>query len=204
MEDKSGPLVGVNVYTVGHGCMRWEEFVSILMAHGVSRVVDVRAFPGSRRSPHFSREKMEIALGEQGISYRWEGKDLGGFRDSKGSSRHVALRHESLKGYAEHMETDSFREAILRVLREAKEAKTAIMCAEVNPYRCHRRLVSDYLTAYGHRVWHIVSRSAPRIHRMSSGARLLGGILIYDVIQDPPLSRVQLAPRPGSFEVGDI
>lgn len=175
----------VDIYTLGHGSLSWGDFLGILRVHRVARVVDVRAYPGSRRNPQFLKTRMEVALAEEGIAYRWEGKDLGGFRDSKGNSRHVALTNEGLRGYADHMETDCFREAIQRLVREATEAKTAIMCAEVNPYRCHRRLISDYLAARGHRIWHIISRSAPRIHRMSSTARVSGEILIYDVIQDP-------------------
>lgn len=170
----------VEILTVGHGKRNWESFLELLLVHGIRRVVDVRAYPGSRRSPHFSREHLEIGLAEAGIAYRWEGRALGGFREPRAGSRNISLRSPGMQAYADHMDTDEFKQAVARLGQDALWAKTAILCAEVNPARCHRWLLADYLTAKGHRVKHIRSRGEPTLHVISPMARLEGDRLIYD------------------------
>jgi len=174
-----------DIFTIGHGKRSWEGFVELLKFHGVKRVVDVRAYPSSRKSPHFCKEKMELALAEEGISYRWEGRALGGFREPKGRSPHISLKNPGMRAYADHMASQEFRQAASRVMRDASWAKTAIMCAEVDPFHCHRGLLADYLTVCGHRVFHIRSKSQPQLHKISPLARVEGQNLIYDV--PPPL-----------------
>lgn len=170
-----------DIFTIGHGKRSWGAFLEILKVHGIKRVVDVRAYPSSRKSPHFSREKMELALAEEGISYRWEGRALGGFREPKTRSPHSSLRNPGMRAYADHMASQEFKQAASRVMRDASWAKTAIMCAEVDPFHCHRGLLADYLTVCGHRVFHIRSKSKPQLHKLSPLARVEGGNVIYDV-----------------------
>jgi uncharacterized protein (DUF488 family) len=171
------------VYTVGHSTRSLEELVAVLRAHGVELLVDVRRFPGSRRQPHFSRESLERALPEAGIGYLWlEG--LGGRRPGRRSgtqrSPHIAWRVGGFVSYADHMETDEFREAAAVLLERAREATAAVMCAEALPERCHRRLLADWLTVQGTEVVHVLDEHRTRPHELPEFARVEGDRLIYD------------------------
>ncbi len=181
----------MTVYTIGHGNRSARELVSLLLAAGVKRVVDVRRFPGSRRHPHFCRGALERSLGEAGLVYTWEGATLGGFRRPRPGSPHTALEAEGLKAYADHMATPAFREAVDRLLAEAARVPSALLCAERLPRRCHRLLLSDVLVARGVRVVHLIDPGRSELHRISPAARLEHGRLVYDrtapLQQDLPL-----------------
>lgn len=168
------------VYTIGHGNRPLEEFIALLRDAGVTCLVDVRAFPGSRRHPHFSRQALEGTLPAAGIDYVWEGVSLGGRRRPRADSPHVALRHPSFRAYADHMQTPDFRAGIERLAERARAAPTAIMCAERLPWQCHRYMISDYLVANGGTVVHLMGPGASRGHRVREEARMLGTHLIYD------------------------
>lgn len=168
------------IFTIGHGKRSWESFLELLGLHRIGKVVDVRAYPASRKSPHFSRERLEVGLAEAGIVYRWEGRALGGFREPMEGSRNMALRNPGMRGYADHMAAEEFLRAVQRLEEDALLVSTAVMCAEVDPFHCHRGLLADYLTARGVRVKHIRSKAAPLIHKLSPLARLEGGLLVYD------------------------
>lgn len=124
-------------------------FVSLLQDARVSTLVDVRAYPVSRRHPHFSRDALSAALAEACIEYRWEGEALGGMRKD---------------GYAAHMETPLFAEAAAALIAAAKEAPLCIMCAETDPVDCHRSHISDWLVAHGERVMHLIQPGIRREH----------------------------------------
>ena len=109
-------------------------------------LVDVRAYPSSRRHPQFSREALSASLTEAGIVYRWEGKALGGMRPS----------------YADHMQTEQFQSAA-RALSDI-ERRVCIMCAESNPADCHRSYIADWLVAHGERVTHLLDLGERREH----------------------------------------
>jgi len=180
---------GATVYTIGHSTQSWEAFIERLRGAGIGILADVRSFPGSRRYPHFNQEALVERLPEAGIEYVWL-KDLGGRRGSTlgEASPHVGLRHPSFRNYADHMLTPRFREGITALLEHARRAPTAIMCAEAVYWRCHRRLVSDYLLAGGAIVQHIMPDGTLRPHTLTSGARLnAGGDLIYDEPADGTL-----------------
>lgn len=172
------------IFTIGHGKRSWESFLDVICFHRIRRLVDVRAYPSSRKSPHFSREHLEVALAESGIVYRWEGRALGGFREPKEGSPNISLRNPGMRGYADHMAGEEFRRAALRLEEDASLERTAVMCAEVDPFHCHRGLLADYLTARGVIVRHIKSKADPWIHRISPLARVQGVLLVYD---RPPL-----------------
>ncbi len=169
------------VYTIGHSTRTLEEFIAALQAHGITTLVDIRAFPMSRRLPHFNRESLELELPKHGIAYVWM-KELGGRRKKmRDDSPNTGLRNESFRNYADYMLTPEFAQGIVRLLQLAEQSNTAIMCAERVYFQCHRMLVSDYLTAHGHTVWHIDDDKRPlRPHKLMAEAHLVKGRLLYN------------------------
>jgi uncharacterized protein (DUF488 family) len=168
------------IYTIGHGNRPLDELTGLLNHSGIACLVDVRAYPGSRRHPQFGRAELERSLPAAGIDYVWEGKTLGGRRRPHRDSPHVAMRNDSFRAYADHMETGEFRAGIERLLDLALEARVALMCAERLPWQCHRYMISDYLVAHGLEVLHVIDAAAPRAHRVRSEARFTEGGLVYD------------------------
>jgi uncharacterized protein (DUF488 family) len=167
------------VHTIGHSTREWDDFVSVLKAHHIATLFDIRAFPMSRRLPHFNRENMEKALAEAGIEYVWE-KDLGGRRSkSLKESPNTGLRNDSFRNYADYMLTPTFTQATERVVKSAESKPTAIMCAERVFFHCHRMLVSDYLTLHDHEVLHIDDAKPPRSHKVTAEAKMVGGEVQY-------------------------
>jgi len=167
------------VFTIGHSTRTLDELVGLLRAHGVRTLVDIRAFPMSRRLPHFNRESLEKSLPAAGIRYVWM-KALGGRRKKiRDDSPNVALRSPSFRNYADYMLTEDFQQAIDKVLTLAEHSLTAYMCAERLYFRCHRMLVSDWLVAHGHEVLHIDGTGPAKPHQLMAEARLTDGRVIY-------------------------
>lgn len=168
------------IWAIGHSIRTWPEFVSALKSYGIRTVADVRAVPRSRRH-HFDRIRLEDALAPEGIAYEYFGKELGGLRESgRWHSRHTAIRSQALRNYADHMETAEFRSGIEKLLRVAKSDRTAILCAERDWHHCHRALLSDYLTARGHDVVHILGAAHDEPHQLNPYAHLHAGIVVYE------------------------
>ena len=153
----------VSVWTVGHSTRSGEEFAQILLAHEVQVLVDVRSFPGSRRYPQFNRVTLAESLGEVGIEYKHEPR-LGGRRKPRADSHNTAWKNASFRAYADHMESEEFRKGVKDLLELAEKSRTAVMCAEALWWRCHRRLISDYLKSEGHSVIHILDRNKTQEH----------------------------------------
>ena len=167
------------LYTIGHSTRAIEELVSALQAHEIRTLVDIRAFPMSRRMPHFNRESLEKSLPAAAIRYVWM-PALGGHRKKiLEDSPNVALRNDSLRNYADYMLTPEFQRAIEELLKLANEDRTAYMCAERVYFQCHRMLVSDYLVAHGHEVQHIDATGPTRAHKLMPEARMMNGQLLY-------------------------
>jgi len=169
------------IYTIGHSTRDLAGFSRVLQAHEISLLEDIRAFPMSRRYPHFNRDHLELWLPEIGSDYLWE-KDLGGRRNQQmppEQSPNVALRNASFRNYADYMLSAQFQKAIERLVEQAVKRNTVIMCAEYVFFRCHRMLVSDYLLSQGHTVLHILDEKAPAAHKLTKEARLIDGRLIY-------------------------
>ena len=166
------------VWTVGHSTRSAEEFREILKAHGIKVLVDVRMFPGSRRYPQFNRATLSESLTELGIEYKHE-PQLGGRRAPRADSHNTAWKNPQFRAYADHMESDEFRNAIKELLQLASSARTAVMCAEAVWWRCHRSLISDYLKAAGHTVIHIMDEKKTEAHPFTSAARIVDGELSY-------------------------
>src|SRR5215831_17044056 len=168
------------LFTIGHSTRTLDELISALQAHSIQILVDIRSFPMSRRLPHFNRGSLEKCLPAAGIEYVWLAA-LGGRRKKiRDASPNVALRNDSFRNYADYMLTPEFENGISRLLALAERGKTAYMCAERVYFRCHRMLVSDWLTAHGHEVLHIDDEKQPKPHQLMSEAHLVGGNLIYD------------------------
>ena len=145
----------------------------------------MRTFPGSRRYPHFNRDALAASLAERGVAYAHR-PALGGRRRPRPDTRNTAWRNEGFRGYADHMETPEFRDALEALLRDARETPTVIMCSEAVPWRCHRSLIADAATARGARVLHILDRGTSS-HTLTSFARVLDGSVHYDAPPDAPL-----------------
>jgi uncharacterized protein (DUF488 family) len=168
----------MKIWTVGHSTRSGEEFTEILRAHGVEVLVDVRSFPSSRRYPWFNRDALSVSLGETRIEYKHE-PHLGGRRKPRPDSHNSAWRNEQFRGYADHMETEEFKNGVRQLLELAAGKRVAIMCAEAVWWRCHRSLISDYLKAEGHEVIHILDEKKVEEHPFTSAARIIDGKLSY-------------------------
>ena len=166
------------VWTVGHSTRSGEEFGQMLVAHGVQVLVDVRMFPGSRRYPQFNRAALSESLTAIAIEYKHEPR-LGGRRTARADSHNTAWKNPQFRAYADHMETDEFKNAVEDLLELAREARVAVMCAEALWWRCHRSLISDYLKAAGHTVIHILDQTKTEEHPFTSAARIIDGKLSY-------------------------
>jgi uncharacterized protein (DUF488 family) len=171
--------------TYGHGTDSAERTVATLAGAGVASLVDIRTAPGSRRNPQFARDAMEEWLPAAGIAYRWE-KRLGGFRKPSPGNPDVAWREDMFRGYAEYMRSEDFRVVIDAVLAEAGSRQVTVMCSESLWWRCHRRLVADFVTvARGTEVRHLMHDDRIEAHRPPDGLRLTeDGLLVYDRGQD--------------------
>ena len=161
------------IYTIGHGNRSTEELLEILERAGVRRLVDVRAHPGSRHNPHFSRDALAASLSAAGLVYEWQGDALGGRRRAHGPSRHPAWREASFRAYADYMDTPPFRGALEALEADADRGPPlAVMCAETVWWRCHRRLIADALVAHGRPVIHLLGPSASTPHPLHPDARI--------------------------------
>ncbi|HXY51285.1 MAG TPA: DUF488 domain-containing protein [Terriglobales bacterium] len=167
------------LYTIGHSTRSLDELLTVLKAHAIRRLVDIRAFPVSRRLPHFSRELLETALPAAGIRYWWM-KELGGYRKKiLEYSPNVALRNAAFRHYADYMMTPEFEKAVGELVGLAQPSRLACMCAERVWFHCHRMLVSDWLVAHGNPVLHIDGEGPAQPHYLSREAQRQGDQLIY-------------------------
>jgi uncharacterized protein (DUF488 family) len=169
----------VTLFTIGHSTRTLEELIATLQAHQIQTLVDIRAFPMSRRLPQFNRDALEKSLPEAGIRYVWM-KALGGYRKKiLQESPNVALHNESFRNYADYMLTAEFEQATAELVRLAENSRIAYMCAERKYFQCHRMLVSDWLVAHGQEVLHIDGTGPVKVHVLIAEARMIDGRLIY-------------------------
>ena len=171
------------LWTVGHSTRTWEDFREVLRVHEITAVVDVRRFPGSRKFPWFGSDAMSEQLPRDGVGYEWISQ-LGGRRSVLPGSPNGGWRNSSFQGYADHMASTEFADGLEQALAAAAQGRTALMCAELLWWRCHRRLISDLLVYRGHQVLHIQTKRAAEPHHLNPVAQALGEGLIY-----PPLQR---------------
>ena len=165
----------MEVYTIGHSTRLLVEFTALLRAAGVTPIVDVRAFPMSRRHPQFNKDALSTTLPAAGVDYRHL-PALGGRRHrQKGTpSRNGLWKVEAFRNYADYAETAAFASAISELDALARELPTAFMCAEAVWWQCHRRLITDYLLARGWTVVHILGEGQQQRASMTEGAVVHG------------------------------
>jgi len=136
--------------------------------------------------PHFAKQSLERALPARGIGYRHM-PELGGLRKPKPDSINTAWRNVSFRGYADYMQQDQFWEAITRLEGLAASRRASVMCAEAVPWRCHRSLIADALTARGVEVKHITGPSEPALHKLTPFARVDHGRITYPAPDTLPI-----------------
>jgi uncharacterized protein (DUF488 family) len=168
----------VRLSTIGHSTLAADVFLTMLTAHHVELLADVRRFPSSRRHPQFNRDTLAEMLTSHGIAYL-HFPELGGRREPEADSPNTAWREAGFRGYADYMHTQAFNLGIARLLTAARETQTAIMCAEKSWRSCHRGLISDHLKASGMEVIHILDGTATEPHPWTPAARLIDGRLSY-------------------------
>ncbi len=166
------------VYTIGHSTHSIEEFIDMLTAHGIEQVVDVRTIPKSRHNPQFNTDALAESLKSSGIEYVHM-PALGGLRRAKKDSPNQGWENASFRGFADYMQTAEFEEGLLKLIELAGKRKTAIMCAEAVPWRCHRSLIADALFVRGIAVMDIMSRTSVKPHTVTPWAEVTGTTITY-------------------------
>lgn len=175
------------VFTVGHSNVAIADLFAILEPSAIRTLVDVRAFPASRRHPHFAREALAQASAARGLAYHWMPK-LGGRRPAGATpSPHVAWEVAAFRAYADYADTAEFAAALGELERLAGTRPTAFLCAEALWWRCHRRLIADHLVVRGWEVGHIGAGGRVTVHELPEFARVVGGRLVYDRGATAPL-----------------
>jgi uncharacterized protein (DUF488 family) len=175
----NAPPTALRIYTVGHSAREGATLVDLLLERDVRQVIDVRRWPFSRRFPVFDRNSLTRLLHDRGLAYRHT-PELGARREPRPASRHTALTEPGLRGYADYMETGPFREALAKLLANARRVTTAILCAEASPERCHRRLIADAIAARGGDVTHILDAGRTQGHTLHPQLKIASkGRLLY-------------------------
>lgn len=172
----------MTVWTIGHSTRPIDDFLALLRRERIERLVDVRAFPGSRRHPQYNQEALARTLADAGIEYLHR-PALGGRRRAPKDAPPSAWRNEGFRGYAAYMHTPEFHRAVDELLARAAERRTVIMCSEAVPWRCHRTLISDALTARGIEVEHILDSATSR-HTLTSFAVVKNAEVTYPASSD--------------------
>ncbi len=152
--------------------------MTLLEVNQIQTLVDVRTVPRSKRNPQFNSGELQASLKNKGIEYVWN-KGLGGLRRPNPDSANLGWRNPSFMGYSDYMQGSEFEENLESLVRLALMKRTAMMCAEAVPWRCHRSLISDALTVRGFEVLHITSESPPKPHKLTPFAKVEGLRISY-------------------------
>lgn len=174
------------IFTIGHSTRTLAQLIGLLRRHDVTVLADVRLHPGSRRLPHFSRSALEAELPQLGIRYIHM-PALGGRRNARPDSENTGWRNPQFRGYADHMASGEWRDGMQRLIELGEQSAVGAMCAEAVPWRCHRILIADALTAKGIEVRHILGDDAPQPHKLTAFARVEGGAVTYPPPDTLPL-----------------
>ena len=168
-----------SIFTIGHSNHSLERFLELLGQHAIEALADIRRFPGSRKHPHLAGAHLAVALPQAGVEYQWL-EALGGRRSKQRDlSPNLGLENQAFRNYADYMLTAEFRQGVEELLALGARRRTAIACAEGLFWRCHRRLVSDFLVANGVAVQHIMPDGKLRPHPLTRGARIESGGVTY-------------------------
>jgi uncharacterized protein (DUF488 family) len=153
------------IWTIGHSTRTLESFINLLKLYNIELLADIRSYPGSKRYPHFNKNSLDISLAGHHIEYIHI-PELGGNRKPVRNSRHTGWENASFRAYADYMDTDTFYKGITILKNISEMKRTAIMCAEAIWWKCHRRLVSDYMSSHGTEVIHIMGESETEPHKI--------------------------------------
>jgi uncharacterized protein (DUF488 family) len=174
------------IFTIGHSTRPFSELLAILRAHAIAELADVRTVPRSRHNPQYEGAALREALDAHGIVYRhWPA--LGGRRRPQPRSPNTGWRNASFRGYADHMQSGAFVEAIDALVANARARACVLMCAEAVPWRCHRSLIGDALLVRGFEVLDLLGVDDVRPHRLTAFARVAGTAITYpadDLLRD--------------------
>ncbi len=166
------------ILAIGHSTRKLSEFMKILQAHSVNLLVDIRTIPRSRHNPQFNQHFLQRKLRRKNIGYLHL-NELGGLRHVTDNSINKGWRNASFRGFADYMQTKEFSSGLRKLIDLGKKKKVAIMCAEGNPFRCHRLLVADALTVRKIRVLHISSATSAREHKLTRFGVVKRGKITY-------------------------
>src|ERR1700733_13968320 len=159
------------ICAIGHSTLSIERFLKILNAHSITMLVDIRRVPKSRHNPQFNSDALRGSLAAAGMAYVYL-KGLGGLRHPSKDSVNTGWRNLSFRGFADYMQTDEFEAGLDRLIALGESDNVAIMCAEGNPFRCHRSLVADALTIRGVHALHISSERPGKLHTLTQFAKV--------------------------------
>lgn len=168
----------LTIWTIGHSTRTAEEFRAVLASQSIELVADVRRFPGSRRLPQFAQAALEADLHAHGFSYHWL-HALGGRRTPTPDSPNTGWRHPAFRAYADHLHTREFADGLAELLMLSYGLRTAVMCAELLWWRCHRRLIADVLVSLGAEVIDVRDAAFAEPHRLTPPAQVVDGMLSY-------------------------
>jgi len=178
----------MRIHMIGHSTLSLDAFVAVLHANRIQQMADIRSIPRSSRNPQFDRDSLPVSLAEAGIGYAHLAR-LGGRRGRRkdlpaGASPNSGWQIESFRNYADYALTLPFQEGIAELV-EWGARPTAAMCAEAVWWRCHRRIVADYLLARGWTVLHIVPPAPPAPHKLTAFAEIQpDGTIFYPARED--------------------
>lgn len=184
------------IWTVGHSTRPIDAFLALLDHYRIEAIADVRRHPGSRRLPQFGSEALRGALEAHGLGYQWL-PELGGRRRASPDSPNDGWRNASFRGYADHLASEEFASGLEQLIPLAASKRTALMCAELLWWRCHRSLISDVFKLRGVEVIHIETDQRAQQHPFTAPARRVGDRLTYASHCGEPL-----AQRSGPRQLG--
>ena len=166
------------VYTVGHSTRTLDELVALLRMFDISVLADIRTVPRSRHNPQFNADVLRAALSARAFRYVHLAR-LGGLRRARKDSFNTGWRNASFRGFADYMLTEDFESGLEELRALTAQGNVALMCAEAVPWRCHRSLVADALTARGAHVEHIISSRRSTPHQLTPFAEVKSGRITY-------------------------
>ena len=166
------------IWTIGHSTTPIGEFIALLKAHEIQRLIDVRTVPHSRYNPQFNTESFVNSVSGAAVSYQHSAR-LGGLQKPKKDSVKTGWRNDSFRGFADYMQSEMFWNTLEQLMADSQVLRTAIMCAEAMPWQCHRSLIADALASRGYEVQHILSSTQSEPHGLTSFATFENGMLFY-------------------------
>ena len=168
----------MRIYTIGHSTRKEKDFLELLHHFSIRTLVDIRTIPRSRWNPQFNRTTLEKSLPQSGIHYIHVA-ELGGLREPAAKSINIGLKNDGLRGYADHMQTAEFDEALGKIIALGHKQTIALMCAEADYTKCHRQLTADALTVRNVKVMHILNADQVTAHVLTPSARVEGTTITY-------------------------